>query len=144
MSINLTEPPINLFSDIAESKANEIAKDGAGQEKNKPTQLRGFYDEILNWEQRSRQLSDTDFAAQLPLIHMIIAKVAYAKERKHVTEKYQQLMRECISSVKTRKELRNCKLFFEAFMGFYKGAYEQQKKEADDAKKAANTANYRR
>ena len=101
MSINLTEPPINLFSDIAESKANEIAKDGAGQEKNKPTQLRGFYDEILNWEQRSRQ--------------------------------YQQLMRECISSVKTRKELRNCKLFFEAFMGFYKGAYEQQKEAAKTA-----------
>ena len=36
MNIYLTEPPINLFSDIAESKANEIAKDGAGQEKNKP------------------------------------------------------------------------------------------------------------
>ncbi len=133
MNIYLTEPPINLFSDIAESKANEIAKEGAADDKNKPTQLRGFYDEILNWEQRSRHLSDTDFAAQLPLIHMIIAKVAYAKERKHVTDKYQQLMRECISSVKTRKELRNCKLFFEAFMGFYKGAYEQQKEAAKTA-----------
>ena len=47
MNIYLTEPPINLFSDIAESKANEIAKEGAADDKNKPTQLRGFYDEIL-------------------------------------------------------------------------------------------------
>jgi CRISPR-associated protein Csm2 len=87
----------------------------------------------LNWEQRSRQLSDSDFTAQLPLIHMIIAKVAYAKARNHVTDKYEQLIRECISAVKTRAELRNCKLFFEAFMGFYKGLYEQQKEAAKTA-----------
>ena len=133
MSINLTAPQINLFSDIAKNKADEIAKEGAAYDKNKPTQLRGFYDEILNWEQRSRQLSDTDFVAQLPLIHMIIAKVAYAKARNHVTDKYEQLIRECISAVKTRTELRNCKLFFEAFMGFYKGLYEQQKEAAKTA-----------
>ena len=132
MSINLVTPDIHLFAKTAEDAAKMIAN-SSNQRMNKATQLRGFYDEILNWEQRSRQLSDTDFAAQLPLIHMIIAKVAYAKERKHVTEKYQQLMRECISSVKTRKELRNCKLFFEAFMGFYKGAYEQQKEAAKTA-----------
>ena len=38
----------------------------------------------------------------------------------HVTQEYVDLMRECIAQVSDRSTLRNCKLFFEAFMGFYK------------------------
>ena len=120
MSINLTAPQINLFSDIAKNKADEIAKEGAGQEKNKPTQLRGFYDEILNWEQRSRQLDKEQFKAQLPLIHMLIAKVAYAGARGNVSPDFEKLIRDCISQVTDKTTLKHCKLFFEAFMGFYK------------------------
>lgn len=119
MAINLKEPSDTLFSDVAERKAQDIA-DASQQGKNRSTQLRGFYDEILNWESRSRQMSDQQFKESIPLIKMLIAKVTYAKGRDHVTQEYVDLMRECITQVNDRASLRNCKLFFEAFMGFYK------------------------
>lgn len=119
MSINLKSPDIKLFAQTAEDKAKHIANSG-NQRMNKSTQLRGFYDEILNWEQRSRQLSNEQLQQQLPLIHMLIAKVAYARARDNVSEEFEKLMRECITQVTDKNTLKNCKLFFEAFMGFYK------------------------
>ncbi|MCM1960678.1 type III-A CRISPR-associated protein Csm2 [Acinetobacter modestus] len=119
MAINLKEPNDTLFSDVAEYYAQRIA-DAGQQRKNRSTQLRGFYDEILNWESRSRVMSDQQFKESIPLIKMLIAKVTYAKGRDYVTQEYVELMRECITQVSDRASLRNCKLFFEAFMGFYK------------------------
>ena len=119
MSINLKDPDIKLFAQTAEDTAKKIAGSG-NQRMNKSTQLRGFYDEILNWEQRSRQLSDEQLQQQLPLIHMLIAKVAYARARDNVSKEFEELMRECITQGTNKATLKNCKLFFEAFMGFYK------------------------
>ena len=119
MNINLKSPDIDLFSKTAENTAQSIANSG-NQRMNKATQLRGFYDEILNWEQRSRQLKEEDFKQQLPLIHMLIAKVAYAGARGNVSQEFEMLIRNCITQVTDKATLRNCKLFFEAFMGFYK------------------------
>lgn len=119
MSINLMTPNIELFAKTAEDAAKKIASSSSGRN-NKSTQLRGFYDEILNWEQRSRQLDIEQFKAQLPLIHMLIAKVAYAKARDNVSQEFEDLMRECIKQVTDKTTLKHCKLFFEAFMGFYK------------------------
>jgi CRISPR-associated protein Csm2 len=119
MSINLKNPDIGLFSSTAENTAKMIANSGDPR-MNKSTQLRGFYDEILNWEQRSRQLTEEQFKAQLPLIHMLIAKVAYAGARGNISQDFEKLMRECITQITDKASLKNCKLFFEAFMGFYK------------------------
>ncbi len=119
MTIDLKNPDIDLFSKTAESTAKNIAN-ASSQRMNKATQLRGFYDEILNWEQRSRQLKIEDFKQQLPLIHMLIAKVAYAGARGNVSPEFEKLIRDCITQVTDKESLRNCKLFFEAFMGFYK------------------------
>jgi CRISPR-associated protein Csm2 len=119
MSINLVTPDIHLFAKTAEDAAKMIAN-SSNQRMNKATQLRGFYDEILNWEQRSRQLDTEQFKAQLPLIHMLIAKVAYAGARGNVSPDFEKLIRDCISQVTDKTTLKHCKLFFEAFMGFYK------------------------
>jgi CRISPR-associated protein Csm2 len=119
MSINLVTPDIHLFAKTAEDAAKMIAN-SSNQRMNKATQLRGFYDEILNWEQRSRQLDKEQFKAQLPLIHMLIAKVAYAGARGNVSPDFEKLIRDCISQVTDKTTLKHCKLFFEAFMGFYK------------------------
>ena len=118
-TINLKTPDIQLFAKTAEDTAKKIA-DSGGNRKNKSTQLRGFYDEILNWEQRSRQLDDTEFKQQLPLIHMLIAKAAYARARDTVSQEFENLMRDCILQVSDKATLKNCKLYFEAFMCFYK------------------------
>jgi CRISPR-associated protein Csm2 len=52
---------------------------------------------------------------------MINAKVAYAKGRKLVTDEFVDLMRHCLRQLTEKPEtFKTCKLFFEAFMGFYK------------------------
>ena len=66
----------------------------------------------------------------LPFIRMMNAKVAYAKGRNQKEDKrdrtglvdknFVDLFSPCIKQVNSYKTLRNFKLFFEAFMGFYK------------------------
>ena len=107
-----------LFDEIADQTAKYIAD--IDKDKNKSTQLRKYYDELGMWEQKIKQ-NPASYSNYLPLIKMINAKVAYAKGRKLVTEEFVELMRHCLRQVNEDKEtFINCKLFFEAFMGFYK------------------------
>jgi CRISPR-associated protein Csm2 len=112
-----------LFDGIADKTAKFIAtpvdekKDG---QKNKSTQLRKYYDELSMWEQKIKQ-NPEKYSEFLPLIKMINAKVAYANGRKLVDDNFLILMRHCLSQLtEDKKTFENCKLFFEAFMGFYK------------------------
>ena len=109
----------DLFDGIADRAAEYVAEQG-GRDKNKSTQLRKYYDELNMWEQKIRQNPDK-YNEYLPLIKMLNAKVAYAKGRRLVDDSFVDLMRHCLGEVTTDKEtFKNCKLFFEAFMGFYK------------------------
>ncbi|SMF96976.1 CRISPR-associated protein Csm2 [Methylomagnum ishizawai] len=105
-----------LFSDVAKEKAEKIAGD---ERTNKPTQLRRFYDEIVLWETRVGQQPDK-FAEYLPFIRMVNAKAAYAEGRKLVNPDFVALMGHTLGQVQDAKTLTHCKLFWEAFMGFYK------------------------
>lgn len=112
------------YADIPEQKAQFIA-DNSNREANKPTQLRRFYDELCLWHEKvnlnasavEKQSRYQEFA---PLIKMLKAKVAYAEGRKHVDENFRTLFAHCIDQIKDARTLGQCKLFFEAFMGFYK------------------------
>ena len=117
--IVLASPSAQLFDTIADNTAKIIAATEAGDD-NKSTQLRGFYDEVVMWEQKSRRMTDEQFSEVLPLIRMINAKVAYAKGRKLVDDNYFNLIRHCLQQVESPATMRNCKLFLEAFMGFFK------------------------
>lgn len=110
--------PLNpdLFNGIAREQAKQIARD---ERSNKPTQLRRFYDELVLWENRASQQSDK-FAEFLPFIRMMNAKAAYAEGRKLVNPDFVNLMRQTLAEVKDPQTLTHCKLFWEAFMGFYK------------------------
>lgn len=122
--IRLTNIPPTLFSDIAQDKARTIAEAGAGK-KNKSTQLRRFYDELVMWYERvqfertpaERQAKYQEVA---PFIQMLVAKVAYAKGREHVDECFETLFSHVIRQISDADSLRHAKLFMEAFMGFYK------------------------
>lgn len=113
-----------LFSDIALDKAQTIAQAGEGK-KNKSTQLRRFYDELVMWYERvqfertpkERQAKYEEVA---PFIQMLVAKVAYAKGREHVDECFETLFAHLIRQINSADTLRHAKLFMEAFMGFYK------------------------
>jgi CRISPR-associated protein Csm2 len=126
----------DLFSDIAKEKALEIFQGSLDQRgfqvKNKSTQLRKFYDELVMWTdkvhsigklepgQKSGNLRDVRYKDYVPFIKMMTAKVAYAKGRNHVDDSFEAMFSHCIKSVSDAETLKHAKLFMEAFMGFYK------------------------
>ncbi len=122
--IQLSNIPATLFSDIAQEKARTVAEAGAGK-KNKPTQLRRFYDELVMWFERvhfERTPAERNkkYEEVAPFIQMLVAKVAYAKGREHVDECFETLFAHVIRQINDADSLRHAKLFMEAFMGFSK------------------------
>ena len=111
-----------LFNGIAKEAAQGIAR--ADAYRNKPTQIRRFYDELLLWETRVSQqpldVQDSKFTEYLPFIRMLNAKAAYAEGRKLVDRTFVDLMHHTLGEVTSPKTLTTCKNFWEAFMGFYK------------------------
>jgi CRISPR-associated protein Csm2 len=112
----------NLFADIAQAKAKAIAEEG-GSRKNKSSQLRKFYDELVMWHDKvfehgiDRKAKYNELA---PFIKMLCAKVTYAKGREHVSEGFEKLFTYVIRAIDGPETLKQAKLFIEAFMGFYK------------------------
>lgn len=120
----------NLFADIAQAKARAIAEEGRGR-KNKSSQLRKFYDELVMWhdkvfqvrsvgEKTSTDLCQEEYDKLVPFIKMLCAKVAYAKGREHVSEGFEKLFTHVVRAISDPGTLKQAKLFMEAFMGFYK------------------------
>ncbi|MBL8254917.1 MAG: type III-A CRISPR-associated protein Csm2 [Candidatus Competibacter sp.] len=110
--------PLNaeLFNSVARQAAEVIAEN---RNANKPSQIRKFYDELCMWETKVG-LEPERFKDYLPFILMLNAKLAYAKGRRLVDDKFVKLIGDCLKQVKDPETLRICKLFFEAFLGFYK------------------------
>lgn len=112
-----------LYAGIAESAARQVStkdsqeKDRRGR--NKPTQLRRFYDELVMMHDKVEQ-NPQGFDDLLPFIKMIKAKVSYAFGRGNVDNTFKSMMEKVIDGVSSQDELRQAKLFMEAFMGFYK------------------------
>ncbi|MBM9536299.1 type III-A CRISPR-associated protein Csm2 [Desulfobulbus alkaliphilus] len=112
----------NLFADIAQAKAKIIAIEGGGR-RNKSSQLRKFFDELVMWHDKvfahgvDRVVTYKELA---PYIKMLCAKVSYARGRDHVSEGFEKLFSHVIRAVNSPETLKQAKLFIEAFMGFYK------------------------
>jgi CRISPR-associated protein Csm2 len=115
--INLAELEADLFDKTAERAAHEVAS--GKKEANKPAQIRRFFDELCMWESKVAQNPDR-FGDYLPFIRMMNAKVAYAFGRKLVDDNFRALFQRCAEQIVDDKTLRHAKLFFEAFLGFYK------------------------
>lgn len=111
--------PLNpgLFNELALQSAQTVSR--ADTQRNKSSQLRRFYDELVLWETRAAQQPDK-FAEYLPFIRMLNAKAAYAEGRKLVDRTYVELLSHTLKEVNSAETLTTCKLFWEAFMGFYK------------------------
>ncbi len=105
-----------LYNSVAQEAAKKIA---AGGDRNKPTQLRKFYDEIILWDNKVA-LKPEKFDEYLPFIRMLNAKVAYAEGRKLVDRNFVDLLHNGLKQVVCAETLHRFKLFMEAFMGFYK------------------------
>jgi len=107
----------DLFSDTADSLAKRIDK--ADSKKNKRTQIRKFYDEVVRLNAQARSYPQ-DWDKILPMVNMIIARAAYAEGRKLVTEDFVEFLKESIRQVQEPQDLDVFANLFEAFMGFYK------------------------
>jgi CRISPR-associated protein Csm2 len=105
-----------LFDDEAAKLARVLA---SNRDRNKPAQIRQFYDELVMWEEKVRQ-APSRFAEFLPFVRMLNAKAAYALGRKHVDDNFLKFIGDCVRQVDDELTLSNFKLFFEAFLGFYK------------------------
>ena len=133
-SIKFDPIPLELFDKTAQMAAKII---GDNRDSNKPTQVRKFYDELCMWHDKVHMAKDKEKMLQdnLPFVRMMNAKIAYAKGRNQKEDKrdpsvadrtglvdknFVDLFGPCIRQVDSYKTLRNFKLFFEAFMGFYK------------------------
>lgn len=107
-----------LYSDIAEEAAKSLGEGTRGS-KNKPTQLRRFYDELVMLQEKVGA-DATRYEQQAPFIQMLKAKVAYAKGRDKVDANFERLLRQVIDQARDAQTLKQAKLFMEAFMAFYK------------------------
>jgi CRISPR-associated protein Csm2 len=108
-----------LYSDIAEKAAEEVGIVGRQEKKNKPSQLRRFYDELVLLQGKVGSSAER-FSEQQPFIQMLKAKVVYAQGRDKVEGKFSSLLRHVVDQARDQDSLKQARLFMEAFMGFYK------------------------
>ena len=117
----LIEP--KLFSEVAEKLAKKIADSGKGHrdklDKNKRSQIRKFYDEVLRLNTLTKNDPKSwDFV--FPYVNMMVAKAAYASGRGYVSDDFLEFIKESVHQINTHEDLDVFTNFFEAFMGFYK------------------------
>lgn len=118
--LELSEENVELFGDVAKNLAEEIAEEGRGQT-NKGTQIRKFYDAVLKLNQKAQNVRESEYKAKVyPFVVMLKSKVAHAKARKLVSNKFEQMINDCVVQANTKEKMELFKLFFEAFIGFYK------------------------
>lgn len=112
-------PSADLFDSVAESVAQKLDQEAGRSNKNKSTQIRRFYDELVGWQERID--GDADKFKQFEaFIRMLNAKVAYAKGRGLVGDEFERWFRECIKATTSATALNHFRLHFEAVLGFLK------------------------
>ena len=120
-----------LFSKKAEEKAIALSNEASGN-LNKITQIRKFYDEVVRLDMvakaRDAKKTEGEWNNILPLVHMLVAKAAYANGRKLVSDQFLNFIKGSVNQVEKPDDLTVFANFFEAFMGFYRLYIEKQKK----------------
>jgi len=113
-----------LFNKTAREWAKKIAKaqckNNKGkvvEMKTKKTQVRNFYDKVL---ELLKEAEEKEWEDVYPFVKMLNSKVAYARTREVVNCKFVDMMQTCINQIDKEEKLKNFKLFFEAVIGFYK------------------------
>ncbi len=119
MNLATTPPSAELFNAEAERVARKLHESAGNSGKNKSTQIRRFYDELVGWNERVGN-EDEKFKEMEAFIKMLNAKVAYAKGRNLVDESFESWFRECIAATTNATALKHFRLHFEAVLGFLK------------------------
>jgi len=108
----------DLFSADAEKLAKKVAEDGT-KTCNKRSQIRKFYDEVLNFSARVGK-DPVEFEKMLPYLKMLNAKAAYAKGRGLISDSFKNFLSNSLQQVNDRDDFDVFSGLFEAFMGYYR------------------------
>ena len=110
---------------------NKTAKEWANaiERGTKKTQVRNFYEKVLELESRIKKSelgnSHESFEDIYPFIKMLNSKVAYAVSRRVASRDFQNMMEQSLNQITCddngKKKFKVFKLFFEAVLGFFKG-----------------------
>jgi CRISPR-associated protein Csm2 len=130
-----------LFSSKAEELAKQIASE-SNDRTNAPTQIRKFYDEVIRFDSIIKSKPE-EFEALLPYIKMLNAKAAYAHGRESggkslISRGFKDFVSNSLKYVNDREDFEVFSSFFEAFMGFYKLYYEENKNAAKQQREQFN------
>lgn len=107
-----------LFSEYSEEYAKRFSVEN-DRKVNKSSQLRKFYDQLVNYRDILKDGSD-EWDNVEPLVKMLIAKVAYSKGRNHLGNEFHEFLTFYLRSIATAKDLEVFVSFFESVLGFYK------------------------
>ena len=119
LNFNQEKPDAELFNRTAETVAKSLHESAGASGKNKTTQIRRFYDELVGWQERIGN-DDSKFKELEAFIKMLNAKVAYATGRNLVDNTFKEWFRECIAATTSATALKHFRLHFEAVLGFLK------------------------
>jgi CRISPR-associated protein Csm2 len=108
----------DLFSVDAESLAKKVAEEGT-KTCNKRSQIRKFYDEVLNFSARVGK-DNAEFEKMIPYLKMLNAKAAYAKGRGLISDTFKNFISISLQQLNDRDDFEVFAGLFEAFMGYYR------------------------
>ena len=119
--LKTTPPKATLFDQDAADVATELDASARAErgDKNKSTQIRRFYDELVGWQERIGA-DETKFKEYEAFVKMLNAKPAYAQGRNLVTKDFVDWFRRCVQQVSDTRTLNHFRLHFEAMLGFLK------------------------
>ncbi len=121
----------NLFNEEAEKWAKLVYqagldRNGRNLQKNMPSQIRKFFDEVVTHAVKMKTLSSNPeiqkkaFEKQIPFLNMLLPKVKYSEGRNHVTKEFTEFLQNCLRQVQQPNDIAIFKSFFESFIGYYK------------------------
>lgn len=134
-----------LFNEQAKKFADDVFAE-KDNKKNNTTQLRKFYDEVLNFSNILKSMppekQESEFDKLLPYIMMLNSKAAYAQARDLISQKFKDFISETLSEIKTKEDFEAFLGLFEAFMGFYKYNVEVERQPANQTNQQNRQQNH--
>jgi CRISPR-associated protein Csm2 len=119
-------PHNDLFSAYAQKIANTLAK--ADEQKNSPTQLRKFYDQVVRYYDDVRfqpSIADREetLSRLMPYILKLESTVFQAYEKSKIDANFKSFIDASMAQLRAKPDFETLKIFktlFEAVLGFYK------------------------
>lgn len=117
ISEQLAIPKEEIFGICAEGFAKMVDREG-GDRKNKSTQIRRFFEEVVLWDERCASKTEEEFKSVIPFIQLLRSKVHYSKGRDLISQGLMDVLSHLFQQVKSPTTLTHARRFMEASIGY--------------------------